>query len=316
MRSAPGEPASARSPSASSAPTVAARSASLSPTMVASTARPGRGAHRVARGGQQCRGGRVVEDLRGPDRRRQRQAAAEHLAERHDVRHDAVVSNACSVPGRPRPILTSSQIIGTPCARHSSCSRARKPSGGTTSPPSDRIGSTIRQAMVPPLRCCSASSRQAATSASIPPSGPAERGWGTAGTPHRGRRHARVDVHAGDAHRDADAAVVAVLEGDDGAPPGGVPAGPQRDVVGVGSRVPQIHPSLAGAGDQRQQILGQARPNRGAPRTSPPEPGAVADRPADRFDDGRVAVPEPASPSTSPTGRAVRDRRGSTSVEP
>ena len=34
-------------------------------------------------------------------------------------------------------------------AAHSSCSRARKPSGGTISPPSDRIGPTIRQAMVP-----------------------------------------------------------------------------------------------------------------------------------------------------------------------
>jgi hypothetical protein len=38
-------------------------------------------------------------------------------------------SKACMVPGRPRPILTSSQIIGTPWARHRSCRRRKETVG-------------------------------------------------------------------------------------------------------------------------------------------------------------------------------------------
>ena len=97
--------------------------------------------------------------------------------------------------------------------------------------------------------------------------------------------------------------------------PGRVPARPQRDVVGVGSRVPQVDPSFAGAGNQRQQILGQAH-RIGVHRRQAARARRRAHGAADRLDDGRVAVARARSPSRWPTGRAVRDRRGSTSVEP
>ena len=73
----------------------------------------------------------------------------------------------------------------------------------------------------------------------------------------RVRRRTGIDVHAGHAHRDPDTTVVAVLECDDGALSAGVPARPQRHVVGVGAGVAEVYPSLTGTGDQRQEVLGE-----------------------------------------------------------
>ena len=217
-------------------------------------------------------------------------------------------SKACRVPGLPSPILTSSQIIGTPCGGTARAGARGSRRAARSS--RRRTGSARRSGRrwCRRLRCCSASSRQAVTSASMPP-GPGRKGLGY------GRKTASgsgwrtgVDVHAGNAHRHADTAVVAVLERDDGAPPGGVPAGPQRDVVGVGARVPQVHPPFAGAGDQREQVLGEAH-RIGVDRGQATGARRRPHRPADRLDDRRVAVAEAATPSRSPTGRAARARR-------
>ena len=167
--------------------------------------------------------------------------------------------------------------------------------------------------MVPPLRCCSARSRQAVTSASMPPapspSPPSLR------SPRQGRKglgYGRktasgsawcpgVDVYARDAHRNAYAAVIAVLERDDGAPTGSVPACPQCDVVGIGTGVAQIHAALAAPGDQREQILGEA--NRiGMDGGQTTRTGCGAHRAAHRLDHRGMAVPQP---RRRPGGRQV-----------
>ena len=200
---------------------------------------------------------------------------------------------ACSRPVRARPTLTSSHTSGTPAARHASCTARRKPSGGTTSPPSERIGSTIRQATLPvasaPDRCeggggIGLDRRR----------GQGGTGSGTARAPGPDRRVAGLDLLAGDAHRQSQPAVVAVLERDDGAPARRMPAGAQGDVVGVGAGMAEIDaalPAALGGRHPGEQILGEAdrvRVDRGeAART-----GRGAHRAGDGLHDGGMAMAE------------------------
>ena len=102
-----------------------------------------------------------------------------------------------------------------------------------------------------------------------------------------------VDVHARDAHGDADAAVIAVLERDHRALARSVPAGPKGDIVRVRSRVAQIDSSFTAARHERQQVLGKAH-RIGMHRRQPACAWRRAHCPADGFGDGGVAVSEPA----------------------
>jgi hypothetical protein len=53
--------------------------------------------------------------------------------------------------------------------------------------------------------------------------------------------------------------VVAVLEGDDATPSGGVAGGAEGDVVGVGAGVAEVDPPVPSGGrDEVEQLLGEA----------------------------------------------------------
>ena len=212
------------------------------------------------------------------------------------------------MPGLPSPILTSSQIIGTPWRRHTLvqlCEEAVRRhheaavgQDGLDDQAGDGAGRQMLLGEVQAVRDVGVDAT-AGRSKRI--------GVGQEDDVGVGRR-SRIDVDAGDAHGDADAAVIAVFERDDGAPPRGVPAGPQCDIVGVRAGVPEIDPPFTGAGDQRQQILGQ--PDRiGMDRRQTTGARCVAYRSADRFGDGGVAVARARTPSRSPTSPAAHGRR-------
>ncbi len=110
-----------------------------------------------------------------------------------------------------------------------------------------------------------------------------------------------IDVHTRDAHRNADTAVIAVLECDHRALARRVPAGPQGDIVGVRSRVAQIDSPFATPRHQREQVLGKAN-GIGMHRRQPACSRRRTHGPADGFGDRGVAVPQPAG---RPGGRQV-----------
>jgi hypothetical protein len=112
---------------------------------------------------------------------------------------------------------------------------------------------------------------------------------------------AGLDMDPRGLHRDADAAVVAVLEREHLRATRGVHGGPDGDVVGVGPGVAEVDAPITGAGREVQELLGQRDGVlvHGAER---PRSGRRARRPEQGLTHRRVTVPETAR---RPGGRQV-----------
>ena len=183
--------------------------------------------------------------------------------------------------------MTSSQTSRMPWRRQRSARAGRKPGGGTRRPPSAWIASTITAAV-------SVGGQTVARRWSS---------WASAASPDRARevRPVRVGIGqqeqagpwrrmglggvAGDRHREGGAAVIGADEGDDAPPAGRGLDRAHHGLVGVRSGMAEPDPTVAAAGRDRQQPLGQrhgrlvdqgqerwrpASPTRPAP---PPRPG-------------------------------------------
>lgn len=87
-------------------------------------------------------------------------------------------SQANQSPVRQKPVWISSAISSTPLSRHQSATRVRKPSGGTTKPPSPWIGSMMTAAVFssPTWACTWAANCANASSAQL--SGPVGQRYG------------------------------------------------------------------------------------------------------------------------------------------
>src|SRR5215813_889275 len=138
-----------------------------------------------------------------------------------------------------------------PCSRQNAARPGRKPSGGTTKPPSPWIGSITTAATFCSPTCVwmrevitsSASARQAA--------GPAERvGHGHAVDLTGERPEALLVRHVlgGHRHRQVGAAVVGMVEHHDRVPAGGEPGDLDRVLDGLGAGVEQRGPLVMIAG--------------------------------------------------------------------
>ena len=100
-----------------------------------------------------------------------------------------------------------------------------------------------------------------------------------------------VDVHARGGHRQSDTTVVGVVEGHDLALTGVKAHGPQGDVTGVGTGVPEVDPPITRTGHEGQQVLGQSH-GIGVHRGESTRARWRDGRPRECLDDPGVAVTE------------------------
>ena len=170
-------------------------------------------------------------------------------------------SQANQSPVRQNPVWISSAMSTIPLPRQNSASPGRNPSGGTTNPPSPWIGSMITAATLSSptwvwIRLLTTS--RALGRAPLPAAWPAQR------VRHRhpvdlvGERAEPVLVRhvlGGQRHREVGAAVVGVVEDDDGLPAGGVPGDLDRVLHGLGAGVEQRRALVVRAGRQPAEFL-------------------------------------------------------------
>ena len=181
--------------------------------------RRGAGDRVAAVGAAEAAGVRGVHDLGAPGHRGERQAAGDALGGRDQVGDDAehARSRTCA-PVRAKPVWISSAMKTTSLARHQSTSAGRKPSAGTMKPPSPWIGSMMTAARLSAPTCFSMTRdgllRRLGAGEAVA-EGVRQRARGRPRT-RTARTRSCTACLRGERHREVGAAVVAVVERDDG----------------------------------------------------------------------------------------------------